>query len=69
MRASQIIRPVGSGGQGGLMPPNNFQRLLRKFTVIFMNRVRKIKSWSLVSFTMFDVWKEINFCVVNFGVL
>ena len=51
------------------MHPNNFQRLLRKFAVIFVNRVKKIRRWSLVSFTLFDVWKEINLCVVNFGVL
>ena len=58
------------GGRGARAPPpNNFQRLLRKFTVIFVNRVKKIRSWSLVSFTLFDVWKEMNFCVVNFGVL
>ena len=51
------------------MPPNSFQRLLRKFTVIFVNRVKKMKSWSLISFTLIDVWNEMNFCVVNFGVL
>ena len=51
------------------MPPNNFQRLLCKSTLIFLNRVKKIKCWGVVSFTLFDVWNEINFCVVNFGVL
>ena len=35
----QARRKRGRGRGGGGRAPNNFQRLLRKFTVIFVNRV------------------------------